>query len=920
MSDEVVDEVAGSLLETSGSAMDVVDSIQDEMSSESASLECPCPAKSGLSIAPVRMTSEVGEDGQKKVPGIKIIGLSSELKKSMNGEDSKDTSIEDDDEEEDEEDDDVEEEEEEEESDEDDEEEEEDDDENEADEPPAKIVKTPKVTIRKVAHVSTPGGSNETTPKKMPFAGAGVMSSGKKRGRPSRADLAVREKERQEAMARGEPDPELKRKRRKPIKLNDADSEEELKEERKRRKREEKEERKKARRNDDTEDTDNDEKPKKKGRRKKILTAEEEKARDEERKRKYKELRDKQKEKAERRKNYLIQKREERKAKKAEEKIKQEEHNKRMAELRSQYLDDNATDLPADSSFLLDENSQNSNSFVKKRKAWGDVGQAEGAGIYNPLAHVTAETLFEYKWPLEGRHSEHYFLQEQVTEFMGVKSFKRKYPDCPRRTINMEERDFLIEMKIVNETQADLGLTAIPSAYVLDIMCAEFYEKYEEYTAVVNERKERSLRNQNYTSGSGNVKIDEAVKAAAEFNKKFNEERRNQRKAYFDMQTFTCQYPKDNKGRMKVLKKPAPGSYPVAMIPGQFVDHYKSYSGKELKLFPLNTATSATPGQGLTTRDLNLGSDGSESESGTSDSSDSSSGESDSESGTDKDTTRNKKKKAIKAVVKPEVKVRRVDEVRPLATCKHCNGNINQNKIGVPELLLHCSKCNQSSHPTCVGLSLELLSYVTSYDWECTDCKKCVTCLKAEDEDKMLFCDLCDRGYHIYCVGLSEIPSGRWHCGSCASCVSCETKVPWGDGVRDESLDWIFETKIDSVGNKVYSHTMCHICHKMWKKGNFCPECNGVFGRKNKGQGILVDCWICTRTHFAKCVGLEGPNERFICGACQKKTLERTIIGGKKEEPRAAATPASSFSRTPVTASYSRSGRRVTQINFANQF
>ena len=84
------------------------------------------------------------------------------------------------------------------------------------------------------------------------------------------------------------------------------------------------------------------------------------------------------------------------------------------------------------------------------------------------------------------------------------------------------------------------------------------------------------------------------------------------------------------------------------MIPGQFVDHYKSYSGKELKMFPLNTATSATPGQGLTTRDLNLGSDGSESESGTSDSSDSSSGESDSESGTDKDTSRHKKKKVAK--------------------------------------------------------------------------------------------------------------------------------------------------------------------------------------------------------------------------------------------------------------------------------
>ena len=83
-------------------------------------------------------------------------------------------------------------------------------------------------------------------------------------------------------------------------------------------------------------------------------------------------------------------------------------------------------------------------------------------------------------------------------------------------------------------------------------MCAEFYDKYEEYINVVNERKERSNRNYNYSTGSGNVKVEEAVKAAAEYNKKFNEDRRNQRSAYFDMQTFTCHYPKANKGNMKV--------------------------------------------------------------------------------------------------------------------------------------------------------------------------------------------------------------------------------------------------------------------------------------------------------------------------------------------------------------------------------
>ena len=63
-----------------------------------------------------------------------------------------------------------------------------------------------------------------------------------------------------------------------------------------------------------------------------------------------------------------------------------------------------------DQEFLMDENSQSS----LKKKQWGDVGGNEMARISNPLAIVTAESLFEYKWPLEGRSSEHFFLQEQV--------------------------------------------------------------------------------------------------------------------------------------------------------------------------------------------------------------------------------------------------------------------------------------------------------------------------------------------------------------------------------------------------------------------------------------------------------------------------------------------------------------------------
>ena len=85
----------------------------------------------------------------------------------------------------------------------------------------------------------------------------------------------------------------------------------------------------------------------------------------------------------------------------------------------------------------MDENSQSSlGSFsTKKKKQWGDVGGNEMAGIHNPLANVTAETLFEYKWPLEGRSSEHFFLQEQVSHIMSLDRYDHHV--CNSRVITI---------------------------------------------------------------------------------------------------------------------------------------------------------------------------------------------------------------------------------------------------------------------------------------------------------------------------------------------------------------------------------------------------------------------------------------------------------------------------------------------------
>lgn len=51
-----------------------------------------------------------------------------------------------------------------------------------------------------------------------------------------------------------------------------------------------------------------------------------------------------------------------------------------------------------------------------------------------------------------------------------------------------------------------------------------------------------------------------------------------------------------------------------------------------------------------------------------------------------------------------------------------------------------------SVHPSCMDLTVDMVPHIRAYAWQCTDCKTCAQCHDPADEDKMLFCDMCDRG------------------------------------------------------------------------------------------------------------------------------------------------------------------------------
>ncbi|XP_059574756.1 zinc finger protein neuro-d4 isoform X4 [Alligator mississippiensis] len=90
-------------------------------------------------------------------------------------------------------------------------------------------------------------------------------------------------------------------------------------------------------------------------------------------------------------------------------------------------------------------------------------------------------------------------------------------------------------------------------------------------------------------------------------------------------------------------------------------------------------------------------------------------------------------------------------------------------KTGCPEDLISCADCGRSGHPSCLQFTVNMTAAVRTYRWQCIECKSCSLCGTSENDDQLLFCDDCDRGYHMYCLSppMAEPPEGSWSCHLC---------------------------------------------------------------------------------------------------------------------------------------------------------
>ncbi|XP_072181934.1 zinc finger protein ubi-d4-like isoform X2 [Diadema setosum] len=102
--------------------------------------------------------------------------------------------------------------------------------------------------------------------------------------------------------------------------------------------------------------------------------------------------------------------------------------------------------------------------------------------------------------------------------------------------------------------------------------------------------------------------------------------------------------------------------------------------------------------------------------------------------------------------------------------CDFCLGDSTENKkTMMPEPLISCSDCGRSGHPSCLQFTETMIQKVKGYHWQCIECKSCGLCGTSDNDDQLLFCDDCDRGYHMYCLKppMSAPPEGSWICDLC---------------------------------------------------------------------------------------------------------------------------------------------------------
>lgn len=505
--------------------------------------------------------------------------------------------------------------------------------------------------------------------------------------------------------------------------------------------------------------------------------------------------------------------------------------------------------IDEDSRSNLGVNEESMDSVVEKPVKVVDLADSSK----HNLQVVKFDVYFEYEWP-RIRSGCFYILEEFFAKYLNIEVFDERLKDVSKRCVEDSEKEYLRTKDVLQHLKNTEDIKVILVEDACQLMVEKFPKKFQEYIKGVHKKEmqklvqKQELQRARAITGKIPSFMRRALKETVRYNSRLNAERKEERQAYFDLQTQIIHLPQKRR-IYDPDNKPERSLYPVSLMPGQYQDYYRKYTTDELKQFPLNTITKSFQNKKCKQQD--------------------------DDTGEGKNTNNGNDEKEIEEKLK---------DIAPDKDpfCGICKQGPEKNKRGQAEKLIHCSQCENSGHPSCLDMNRNLVTVIQTYPWQCMECKICSECLAPHDEESMMFCDHCDRGYHSYCVGLKEIPKGRWVCERCGKCTSCLSREPVPKG---ENGRWKNEfTKPQDGSEPEFLQIHCHRCSKYFRKGNFCPVCLKIYESDDELQSPMICCDTCDRWIHTDCddidenryMELSNDNKSsYICILCRGEKEER---------------------------------------------
>lgn len=150
--------------------------------------------------------------------------------------------------------------------------------------------------------------------------------------------------------------------------------------------------------------------------------------------------------------------------------------------------------------------------------------------------------------------------------------------------------------------------------------------------------------------------------------------------------------------------------------------------------------------------------------------------------------------------------------------------------------------------------------------------QNCQFCSSGENEDKLLLCDGCDKGYHTYCFKpkMVNIPEGDW----------------WVVRHRHTNPSGAHQNRMLIFPNSLFRR-YCFECVNKATNERKCIVCGG---HRPPPVGKMIYCELCPRAYHHDCYippMIKVPRGKWYCHGCASKAPPPKRRGPKKpKEPK----------------------------------